>query len=230
MILLIIAAWLGVSLAERNSESTGVGKADVNNLAFHGFIAFVVGGRISYALQHMGIFGKSPADILSINPDLFDPLGGIAAGFIAVLVYSQRNNIGAWNAMDALTPLFAAIGIGLGLSRLASGGAFGIPTDLPWGIHLWNATRHPTQIYDALASSLILALIWRFKPSLRPGLLFLTFSALTAFSQLVLQAFRADAILIFGGIRQSQVMAWVALATSFVLIEARSSSKNQKAG
>jgi phosphatidylglycerol:prolipoprotein diacylglycerol transferase len=221
MILLVIAAWLGLSLAERRSESRGVSKEDINNITFYGLIAFVLGGRIVYALQNISAFAKSPAGIISINPDLFDPLGGIAAALITVLVYGQRKNIGIWNALDALTPFFAVIGIGLGLSRLASGNDFGIPTDLPWGIDLWNATRHPTQIYDTLASSLILVLVWRFKPNPRPGVLFLNFAALTSLSQLILQAFRANYTAILGGIRGEQVLAWIMLAVCFILMEIR---------
>ena len=230
MILLVIAAWLGLILAERRAERHGVGKDDLNNIAFYGLIAFIVGGRIAYVLQNIAAFSKSPLGIVSINPDLFDPLGGIAAGFIALLVYNRRKQIPFWNALDALTPIFAVIGIGLGLSNLASGNAFGIPTDLPWRIELWNATRHPTQLYDTLASSLTLILVWRFKPNFRPGIRFLLFAALTAFSQLITQAFRADSTFVLAGLRQTQVIAWVALMISFVLLEARFSSQKTITG
>lgn len=229
MILLVAAAWLGLTLAERRSERRGIGKDDLNNLVFYGLVAFIVGGRISYVLQNIAVFGKSPAGIVSINPDIFDPIGGIAAALIVAFIYGQRKQLAFWSTLDALTPFFAVLAIGLGLSRIASGSAFGIPTDLPWGIDQWNATRHPTQIYDTLASSLILILILRFGQNLRPGLPFLTFAALTASAQLITQAFRADSLLVLGGIRQPQILAWVGLSISFVLIEARFSSKNQTA-
>lgn len=229
MILLVIAAWLGLALAERRAERRYVGKDDLNNIAFYGLIAFILGGRSAYVLQNIAAFSKSPLGIVSINPELFDPSGGIAAGFILLLAYNRRKQIPFWNALDALAPFFAAIGIGLGLSDLASGNAFGIPADLPWGIELWNTTRHPTQIYDALASSLILILVWRFKPNPRPGVPFLLFAALTAFSKLITQAFRADSTFILNGLRQAQVAAWAALTVSLVLLEARfSSPKNKK--
>ena len=224
MILLVIAAWLGLTLAERRTEYHGISKDDLNNISFYGMIAFVIGGRISYVLQNMSAFTKSPLGIISINPDLFDPIGALAITFIVLMVYGQRKQLSIWNILDALTLFFAVVSVGLGLSHLAAGTAFGLPTDLPWGIDLWNATRHPTQIYDMLASSLILILLWLFKPSPRPGVPFLTFAALTAFTQLVLQAFRANYTILFAGLRQEQVLAWLALLICFILLENRYNS------
>lgn len=221
MILLVVAAWLGLTLAERHTEQHGINKEDLNNITFYGLIAFVLGGRISYVLQNLSAFTKSPIGIISINPDLFDPFGALAVAFILVLVYTQRNQLALWNVLDALTPLFAVIASGLGLSHLAAGTAFGLPTDLPWGIDMWEATRHPTQIYDALASSLILGLIWRSKPGPHPGVTFLMFAALTALSQLLLQAFRANYTILFSGLRQEQILAWLALLLCFILLESR---------
>lgn len=228
MILLVIATWLGLTLAERRTEQYGISKDDLNNITFYGMIAFILGGRLTYILQNFSAFSKSPLGIISINPDLFDPIGALAISFIVVLAYSQRKQLPLWNILDALTLFFAVIAIGLGLSHLAAGTAFGIPTNLPWGINLWNATRHPTQIYDALASFLTLALLWSSKLNLRSGITFLSFIALTALSQLIIQAFRADTAFIFNGVRQTQALAWVTLILCFILIETRFSSSKQK--
>lgn len=137
------------------------------------------------------------------------------------MVYGQRKQLKAWNTLDALTPIFAVLSIGLGLSHLAAGTAFGKMTSLPWGIDLWNATRHPTQIYETLASLLTLSLLWFLKPFPRPGLLFLLFAALTAAWQVFLQAFRGDSVIILSGIKQEQLFALVLLAVIFVLLEIR---------
>lgn len=221
MILLIVATWLGLTLAEKRTEQHNISKDDLNNITFYGMIAFVLGGRLTYILQNISAFTKSPLDIISINPDLFDPIGALAIAFIIVFAYAQRKQLPLWNILDALTLFFAVIAIGLGLSHLAAGTAFGTPTEVPWGINLWNATRHPTQLYDAIASSLILVLLWLFKPKLRPGILFLFFIALTALSQLITQTFRADTTFIFNGVRQPQVLAWVTLLLCFFIIETR---------
>lgn len=226
MILLLVAAWLGLTLAEKSAARYGISKDDLNNVTFYGLLALIIGGRISFVLQNLSAFIKSPLGIFSINPDLFDISGGLAAAVIVALIYGQRRNLKLWSTLDALTPFFAALAIGLGLSHLAAGTAFGKETHLPFGILLWNATRHPTQIYETIAALLVLGLIWRGKENLAPGALFLAFTALTAFAQIVIQSFRADVILIFNGINQAQVIAWLILAVCFLLVEIRLKARN----
>lgn len=228
MILLLLAAWLGLAIAEKRGNRHSIEKDDINNIVFYALIAFVVGGRLFHVLQNISAFVKSPLGIISINPDLFDPFGGLVIAAVAAFIYGQRKRLEFWNTLDALTPFFAVIMIGLGLSHLAAGTAFGKATDLPWGIDLWNTTRHPTQIYETLASILTLGLLWFLNPNPRPGILFLTFTALTAFSQLAIQAFRGDSTLLANGIRQEQVIAWAMLAVCFLLVEARLARKKSK--
>lgn len=221
MILLVLAAWIGLSLAEKHADRHGISKEDINNLTFYGLTAFILGGRILFALQNFPAFAKSPLGIFSINPDLFDPLGGCASAAMAGLVYAQRHKLAIWSALDALTPFFAVLTIGLGFSHLAAGTAFGTPTDLPWGIDLWNAKRHPTQAYEIIASFLTFSLLWFRRQSPRSGVLFLIFSAATAAWNVFIQAFRGDSTLILNGMRQGQIIAWVVLAVCFVLLEIR---------
>lgn len=221
MILLVAAAWIGLALAEKRAERHGISKEDLNNITFYGLLAFVIGGRISFILQNISAFIKSPLGIISINPDLFDPLGAIAAAFIVSFIYGQRRNLNLWSTLDALTPFFAILAIGLGLSHLAAGTSFGKVTGLPWGIELWNAARHPTQLYQALASFLIFGLLWFKKHAPNPGMLFLTFAAMTASSQLVIETFRGDSPLIANGIKQNQILTWIILALCFLLMELR---------
>ena len=221
MILLLAAVWIGLSLAEKRAERHGISRENINNLIFYSLAAFVIGGRISFVLQNISAFIKSPLGVISINPDLFDPLGAVVAAVIAALVYGQRNRLLFWSTLDALTPFFAVLAIGTGLSHLAACTAFGKETDLSWGINLWNAARHPTQIYETLASLLIFGLLWFKKHDPRPGILFLTYAAWTAGSQLFIQAFRGDSTLILNGLRQEQVSAWAVLALTFFLFESR---------
>lgn len=225
MLLIFAAAWIGLSLAEKRAERSAISKDNINNIIFYGLITFVIGGRISFILQNIPAFIKSSLGIISINPDMFDPLGAVTAAIIVMLVYGQRRGLLFWHTLDALTPFFAILTIGLGLSHLAAGTAFGKETKLVWGINLWNATRHPTQIYETLASFLTFSLLWFKRHDPRSGMLFLTFAALTAGSQLFIQAFRGDNTLILNDLRQEQVIAFAALAFIFILIEYRLKEK-----
>jgi phosphatidylglycerol:prolipoprotein diacylglycerol transferase len=182
-------------------------------------LGYVIGGRVVYALANLSAFIPSPLSIFSPNPDLFDPRAALFSALLIGWIYGKRQNLPFWGTLDALTPIFAMLAIGLSLAHLAAGTAYGSPTDLPWGIELWNATRHPTQIYQLVASLLIFGLIWFRKSESPPGILFLNFSALTAGARLFLEAFRGDSALMFGGFRLAQVIAWIVLALVLIIHE-----------
>lgn len=221
LILLVLAVWLGATLAEKRAERFGIDKDDLSTIIYYGFIGFIIGGRLSFVLQNITAFIQSPASVFSVNTDLFDLFGGIITFIIIAFIIMQRRKLSFWSTADTLAPFFAILSIGLSLSHLAAGTAFGIPTSQPWGIDLWNATRHPTQIYAFIASLLIFCLLWFPKQTLRPGMIFLTFASLTSASQIFLGMFRADLTLIFNGIKQEQFISLVILIICFILIEIR---------
>ena len=219
LILVVAAIWVGLWLAEKRSKRHGISINDLNNITFFPLLGYILGGRILYAVENLSAFIQNPQSLISLNLDLFDPIGGMAVAVIVAMVYGQRQKLSLWRTLDALTPLFAIFALGLGLAHLASGSTFGKETSLPWGMQLWGTTRHPSQIYEVLASLLILGLLWIQKADSRPGAHFLTFAALTSGTRLFLEAFRGDSTLIFGGLRMAQIIAWVVLATSLFLLD-----------
>jgi len=179
---------------------------------------------LSYALTYSDAFSANPWSLLSINPGLLDPFAGALIAAAAAAIYIYRKQLQFWDTLDSLTPLFAVMAVAISLSHLASGSAFGKPTDLPFGIQLWGDIRHPSQIYEFILASLILVAIYfidRTGWSSVPGNIFLSFIALTAFSRLLLEAFRGDSILVAGGFRAAQLIAWLAIAGCLAIIARR---------
>lgn len=228
LILLVAALWLGMWLAEKRAGRHQISKEALNNLVYASLLAFIIGGRLLYALMQFPAFIQSPLSIFSLNTDLFDPPAALIAAVITGIVYGRRQGLSFWPALDALTPLFASIAIGLSLAHLAAGSAFGSPTSLPWGLELWGATRHPSQIYELAASILILGLVLFQRAAARPGLSFLAFAASTAGARLLLEAFRGDSVFVLGGLRLAQIVAWAVLLAAIVLIESMLAKGVQK--
>jgi phosphatidylglycerol:prolipoprotein diacylglycerol transferase len=106
----------------------------------------------------------------------------------------------------ALPAAQALASIGL----LLSGEAFGIPTDLPWGIALFGATRHPTQLYLVLAALLSFGVLRRMA-SRQPqrGALTAVYLSLQGMTLLLVEALRADSLLLPAGVRAGQVFGLV---------------------
>lgn len=219
LILLIIAGWVGLWIAERRAKRTAVSEKAVDTLVGTMALAFLVGGRLFYAAGHLPAFISSPASLVSLNVGLFDSWGALASAAIAAAIAMQRRRLPGWQSLDQLTPFFAAVGIGMALSHLASGAAFGRETNLPWAITLWGAQRHPTQVYELIASSIALVVVLSRPVEARPGTTFLLWVALAAGSRLITEGFRGDSTLIFGGLRLAQIASWAVLGAALVGLE-----------
>ncbi len=219
LILLLASLWLGLALSEKRLERYQISKEALNNIIHFSLLGYIIGGRVLFVLANLSAFTHSPWSIFSINIDLFDPVGAFVTAVLVGFIYGQRQKLPLWASLDALTPLFATLAIGLSLSHLAAGTAFGKPTNLPWGIHLWNATRHPTQLYELIASLIIFGFIWFRKVDSPSGSSFLLYAALTAGARLFLEAFRGDSQLIIGGLRLAQILAWIVLAVTLFASE-----------
>ncbi len=215
-LILLLGIWLGLTLAERNAERFNINKNDLYNLVFVFLIAGVIGARLMYVLRYPEAFASNLFSLFSLNPSLLDPIGGAATGIVAALVFGQRKQMAFWSTLDGLTPLLAVFAIAWHLSNFASGNGFGAPTDLPWGIYLWGASRHPSQIYEMIAAGIILAYLWpsRQREPRLAGDYFLKFLGMSAGARIFLEAFRGDSILLPGGIRLAQAIAWLLLAFS----------------
>ena len=220
-LVLLVGLWLGLSLAERHSARRGINPNTLYNLTLIGLLAGVVGSRLVYATRYPAAFAASPISLLSLNPGLLDPLGGVAVGLIAALIYANRKKLGLWPTLDALTPLLAVMSVAAGLANLAAGSAFGKPTGLPWGILLWGEMRHPAQIYETLAAIALLAVLWPARQlflTWKAGVYFLAFTASSAAVRLFLEAFRGDSLLTDNGLRVAQLFAWAVLAISLLAV------------
>jgi len=232
-LVLLAGLWLGLSLAERRARRSSYNPADLYNLVFIGLIAGVIGARLSYAATFPDAFSGNMINLVSLNPGLLDPFAGLLIAVAAAAIYMYRKHLSFWRTLDNLTPFFAVMAIAIGISHLASGNAFGKPTDLPWGIHLWGAIRHPSQAYEIIFAilTLIAVLIMdKTRWGQFPGFIFLLFISLTAFSRIFLEAFRGDSFLLANGFRQAQIIAWVILAVCLGLIGWRIQKHQQDEG
>jgi len=218
-LILLVGLWLGLVLSERVAPRFQAKPNDVYNLVFVALITGVIGARVSFVIQNYEVFLQSPLNIISLNPGLLDPLGGVAFGLISALIYGSRKKIAWWPTLDAITPFLCVMMIAYGLSNLASGNAFGAETSFPWGIDLWGAVRHPTQVYYILAGFIILGIVWPRLGDPRtfqrvPGETIVGFLALSAGAWLFIEAFRGDSSVLPNGVRTTQIFAWLLLAGS----------------
>lgn len=222
-LIILVSGWIAISLVEHYACYFNLSAEHLSKIVFTALIAGVIGGRILYILQYPSAFSSNLLSVFLPTPTLFNGWGGLVVGILAGLTYTQKMELPLWDVLDALSPGLAVFGIGLGVAHLASGSYFGVPSSLPWGIYLWENYRHPTQMYEILLAVAVFGIIWlkKFKTggtSQPRGELFLTFLALSAFSHLVVDGFRAETAWLAGVFRMSQLIAWVILAISLFVL------------
>ncbi len=214
-LLLLVGLWIGLSAAEKHAPKFGLHPDPLYKLVLAALLSGIIGARLFYVARFPAPFLANPVDFLSLNPGLLDPAGGLAAALIGALLTGQRLGMRLFPTLDALVPFFAVLQITTGFSNLSSGNAYGYSTDLPWAVSLWGAARHPSQVYQILAGSLILWQFWprkRVVESLPPGTFFFQFVTVSSFAWLFLDAFREDSPAFSNGIRTFQVVAWALAA------------------
>ncbi len=219
---ILMGVWLGTSLIDREAPRHRVSGAALSNIVVYGLIAGVVGARLVYVLRYLAIYAQDPLSLFSLNPSTLASSEGLFIGLIVVLAVGQRRHLPLWAALDALTLSLAALAAFFGMAHLSSGDAFGAPTSVPWAIELWGAQRHPTQVYEIVLAGLAMLIVWQLRrmPAF-PGFLFLAWLAMAAGSQLFLEAFRGDSVIVLGGLRVRQLASLVVLATALVSLHLR---------
>jgi phosphatidylglycerol:prolipoprotein diacylglycerol transferase len=215
-LLILVGLWTGLSAAERGAHRHGIPAETLYNLVFFSLIAGVIGARLAYAGQHLDVFIRNPIGLLSLRPELLDPLGGLAAAVMVGVILIQRRGLRLGPVLDALTPLFAVVMISVPAANFASGDAYGAPAALPWSVELWGAERHPAQVYEVIAAlGIFIYLEARAHTEKLPaGTLFLNFIALSAGARLFLEVFRGESAVIGPGLRAVQLAAWVVMASA----------------
>ena len=217
----IVGLVLGSWLTERWAPRLRLAAKVVSDILFYSVLIGLVGARLFVVLRTPQAFLQSPTSLVSLNPALLDPLGGVLTAVLAAWWLAQRRGLSWWRLADGLTPFLAVMQIALALRAAAQGDFFGLPTTLPWGVDMWGATRHPTQLYWALGALMVLALVhgWIRDAAQAPtpppaGLLFWRFVALSAFVFVLVAGFRGDSPVTASGWRLDQIAGVMVLAVA----------------
>jgi 2-amino-4-hydroxy-6-hydroxymethyldihydropteridine diphosphokinase len=200
--ILILSLFIGLWLTGIFSKNLGTNEDAIENSILIGLISGLLGARLGFLLQNPSIFSENPLSFFSLTPSMLNTSFGLFVGLITAIIYAQKNHLPMWPTLDTLSPLSILIFAGIHLANLANGENFGLPTNLPWGIDLWNETRHPVQAYAFLLSILTLAglsiytKLFRKTGFFRSGILFsLTMMALGLIT-IITRAFVANKVLL----------------------------------
>jgi phosphatidylglycerol:prolipoprotein diacylglycerol transferase len=117
-------------------------------------------GAVSVAGLLGGLAGANLAQWLTTGSGGKSVLGGIAGGYLAVVLY--KRHLGLRRPTGDLFAVALSAGEAVGrFGCLVGGCCYGVETSVPWAVYQHGAWRHPTQLYLALLALLILAVLLR---------------------------------------------------------------------
>ena len=228
--ILIIGYLAGSFLLDKKASSFSIDSEIIDRALWIGTITALLGARLSYIAGSPAAFKGNLISIISLNPALLDPVGGLVIGIAAIFFVISKHNIDYWAFLDSLTPFLSSIFPAYFFSRFAAGDGYGLITDLPWGIYLWGATRHPVQLYLAAFSLIPLIIILLYAPfkNLPSGGTFLLFSIATSGYILFFTAFQEPRSTLISGFRIAQIISWLFLLSTILLLNYRVRSSPNK--
>ena len=81
LILLLVALWLGLALAEKRSEQHNISKEALNNIVYYSLFGYVLGGRLFYVLSNLTGIRAKPTQHLLPQPRLVRSAGRTGSRF-----------------------------------------------------------------------------------------------------------------------------------------------------
>ncbi|MEW5990508.1 MAG: prolipoprotein diacylglyceryl transferase family protein [Chloroflexota bacterium] len=129
----------------------------------------VIGGRLEYVLVHLDYYLANPAAIVDPGQGSLGLALAVGGGILGGIAIARLVGAPAGRWMHAaVLPVLFVLAAGK-LSSVLAGEGQGVPSDLawatayagpgPWGSLAPEVASHPSQVYEAIATSLVLVLM-----------------------------------------------------------------------
>lgn len=209
-LILLFGTWLAVSLTEKQEEKRGGDPSLLFRIIWTAVLAGLVGARLSFIARNASAFQGQWISVLSLNPALLDPAGGLLIALAVGYFISAQQRQADLALLDKLVPFTAALAPVIFLANFTSGAGYGTTTTVPWGIEIWGAQRHPVQLYYLISSLVVLyLLVLRSREKASPaGAHMLLFAICTAGYLTLFSAFQDPGNWLISGIRVMQLLYW----------------------
>lgn len=233
-VLLAAAYLIGLQLAVVRARRVGVDPAKVMDLGIYLIIAALVGAKLMLIAVDFDYFRQQPRELLSLVRAGGVFYGGLIAAVAVGYFLVRRYKLNIWSTGDLMAP-----GIALGhvvgrFGCLLAGCCYGRPTDVGWAVTFTNPIAnanvgtplniplHPTQLYDAGAELLILAVLLLTERKGKPfaGRTFWLYIGLYAISRFIIEYFRGDIQrgTVFGDMSTSQFVSLLLVPAALVML------------
>ncbi len=205
-VLLAAAYLLGLQLAMRRGHARGLDQARVMDLGIYIIISALVGAKLLLLITDWRVYTSDPASLMDLARSGGVFYGGLILAVAVALLYITKIGLPLWTTCDVFAP---GIALGHVVGRLGcffAGCCYGKATTVAWAVTFTNPMAasnvgtplnvplHPTQLYEAGAEAIILAVLLLTENRGRryPGRTFWLYMLLYAISRFAIEFYRGD--------------------------------------
>ena len=139
---------------------------EFDNLITYIIISIIIGGRMGYVIfYNLPYYINNPLDIFKIWEGGMSFHGALIGIIIGTYIFSIQKKIETFFLLDIIACV-SPIGLFFGrVANFINGELVGKVTNVYWGVifpKIDNATRHPSQLYEAFLEGIILFLLLNF--------------------------------------------------------------------
>lgn len=204
--------WIGLEAASRSAARRDLPPGFVDSALFWSLIAGVIVARLAFVVQYPESYRNDWMGLVSPQPESLNGMAGLIGGAAVLAWLVWRAGVMARPLLDALAPGVGIMLAAIALAQLAEGSHVGLASDLPWAVDLWDAKRHPVQLYIALPVLIAAVGVWFWRGT-RPfaGFDALLVGGVYALAVLVSSRWAETSATVLDDFRREQVLAWIAL-------------------
>ncbi|MEW6009429.1 MAG: prolipoprotein diacylglyceryl transferase [Candidatus Omnitrophota bacterium] len=198
-VMFALACLICLYLLLKEAKKEGIDLNLIYDLFFWIIICAILGARLLYILTNLKFFLSNPSEIFKLHHGGLSWFGGLAFGFLAVVIITKNRHIAFLRIADIFAP-FLALGQAIGrIGCFLNGCCYGKPTQSIFGIHFPGFLKplHPTQLYSFLSLFLIFIVLILYKRKAKPaqGKVFFLYLMLCGLERFISEFFRGDTII-----------------------------------
>jgi phosphatidylglycerol---prolipoprotein diacylglyceryl transferase len=231
-VLLAAAYLLGLQFALMRAKARGLDANRVMDLGIWIIVSALIGAKLLLLAVEWDIYRRNPAELMTLVRSGGVFYGGLILAVLVAFWYMWRHRLPLWSVSDVFAP---GIALGHVIGRMGcffAGCCFGRETTVPWAITFTseyasrnvgtpiNRPLHPTQLYEAGAELLILAILLATERKGRPfpGRTFWGYMLLYGISRFVIEFYRGDIRGTIGMFSTSQFVSMLIVPISIVML------------
>ncbi len=229
-VLILVAAFVGISLALLEAKKFKISTDFVFNLSFWAIVAAFVGARLYYVFFNWSYYSANFWEIFKVWQGGLAIHGGIIGGFLAILIYTKKYKVRTFKFTDIIVP---SLIFGQAIGRWGNffnGEAHGaattlkalqklkIPNFIIEGMNIDGVYYQPTFFYESLwclLGFILMAIIRRFK-YIKVGQLTAIYLMWYSVGRFFIEATRTDSLMM-GSFKMAQVISVALFVIGLIL-------------